>query len=96
MKLSYDGYLRRLQGSGMAFKDFHVDVEIKEEMIGKMETTAVPDTYLKLLKISEESLEFELIFFDKPEHYILSKGETITYKKEGNAWGAELKLYISE
>lgn len=95
MKLHYDVSLRRLSGSGMAFGNYSRDIELKDEDIGKKIATVVQDTYIRVNTIGEE-INFDLFFFDKPINYTIHRGENITHKNEGNAFGFEMTFSILE
>ena len=86
MKLLYKGFVRRISGSGMAYADFDKEVPLVYEKT----TLAVPDTYIMINSIGENDINFDVFFFDQPTNYVLQVGESVLYKKEGNAFAFEM------
>ena len=93
MKLHYTGSIRRLQGYGMAFANFESDIELNDEVIGKMNNTAVPDTFIRINHLGEE-VNFDVIFYDTPTNINIHQGENIVHKQEQNAFGFEMHFSL--
>lgn len=85
MELCYSGSIRRISGSGMAFKSFKN--HMGSDMVGKKTPCEVPDTFIEIHEINDEGIDFSFFFFDKETKIFIKKGEHHEYKNEGNAFG---------
>lgn len=90
MQLLYKGFVRRISGSGMAFANFDKEVPL----VSEKNTLAVPDTYIRINSIGENEINFDVFYFDAATNYTLKVGETLLYKKEGNAFGFEIEFRL--
>ncbi|MCR5349112.1 MAG: hypothetical protein K6E59_05880 [Bacilli bacterium] len=96
MKLHYQGSIRRLQGSGMAFASFDNDVDPAVVGVGKMDRIAVPDSAVTIDRVGEEDMDFTFHYFDSKTPYHITRGEQIQVKKEGNAFGFHLTFTLED
>ncbi len=63
-------------------------------LVGKKITTAVPDTFLLVQELGEDSITFNFLQFQTPNIVTLKKGESWNVKREGNAYGYELTFAL--
>ena len=90
MQLLYKGYIRRLSGSGMAYANFDNEVPLE----CTKSNLPVPDTFIRINSINEDSVNFDVFFFDKATNFVLNKKESATYQHEGNAFAFEIVFFL--
>ena len=95
VELHYKGSIREFRGqAGMMFAQF--EGTAKASILAIKQNTPVQDAYIIINKVKDEEIEFFVIYFDKKTKYSIHKGETLTHKYEGNAFGYEMAFDIKE
>lgn len=88
LELWYKGSVHRFNGYGM--DSVNIENRVESSMIQKMVSTGISDLKVRLNEIKEDGVSFSVFYFEKETNYFIKKGEEITHKYEGNAFGFEI------